>query len=70
MTAPGTGAQLRIVGFGYAIAVSAAGVRITAVAFHFFVNLRTFDHFEASLLASSERTRQKYAPFGSILLLT
>ena len=29
------------------------------MAFHFFVNLRTPDHFDESLAASMERTRQK-----------
>ena len=34
------------------------------------MNLRTFDHFDDPPAASSERTRQKYAPFGSIVLWT
>ena len=36
-----------------------AGVSSAATAFHFFVNLRTLDHFEESLFESIERTRQK-----------
>ena len=41
------------------------------MAFHFFVNLRTDVHFDVPPVAASERTRQKYAPFASIVgLLT
>ena len=42
-----------------AIVFSAAGDRSAATEFHFFVNLRTLDHFDASAFASIERTRQK-----------
>ena len=47
-----------------------AGVSSAATSLHFLVNLRTPDHFDAFVSLSIERTRQKYAPLGSVLLLT
>ena len=45
--APGTAPSVRIAGFGYAIVFRLAGVSSVATSLHFFVNLRTPDHFEA-----------------------